>query len=252
LCICSGSKYETPIKEANLVVATRGNHLRNYYSKLCKSEKILIIGGGLVGVELASEIITHYPNKEITIVHSKDKLIERNHDNAIVYADKFLRKQGVKIIFGQRMTESKGNYFLTDGGKKIKADLAFLCTGIKPNFDFMNYQFSDKLNENNQIKVNNHLQVEGFRNIFAAGDVNDRLVEKTAQNSRHQGKIVAKNIISLEKNIRLKEYSSKTTPLVISLGKWDGIFSWKNFVFTGIIPGIMKSVIEWMRMLSYR
>lgn len=252
LCICSGSKYDLPIKENNVIIATRGNHLRNYYSKLCKSEKILIVGGGLVGVELAAEIMDHYDNKKITIIHSKDRLIERNHENAITYADNFLRKKGVKIIFNEKVIGKKDGKFYTDKRDNLYFDLVFFCTGIKPNFEFMKKNFKNSLNDKNHIKVNNHLQVEGYTNIFAAGDINDRLVEKTAQNSRYQGKIVAENIIALEEGKSLKEYESKTTPLVISLGKWNGIFSWKNIVFTGFIPGIMKDFIEWMRMLSYR
>ena len=84
-------------------------------------------------LELASEIITHYPDKTITIIHAKDKLIERNHEKAITYADKFLRKKGVKVVFGQRVVGKKKNLFITSNGNKIKSDLAFLCTGIKPN-----------------------------------------------------------------------------------------------------------------------
>ena len=130
--------------------------------------------------------------------------------------------------------------------------MAFLCTGIKPNFEFMKKNFNDKLNEKNQIKVNKYLQVEGIKNIFAAGDVNDRLVEKTAQNAEIQAKAVVKNIIALERNQKLMEYESKKTPLVISLGKWDGIFAFKGFVFTGIVPGLMKSIIEWKEMLKLK
>ena len=37
---------------------------------------LLIIGGGLVGVELASEICTKYKNKEITLVNSGKTIIK--------------------------------------------------------------------------------------------------------------------------------------------------------------------------------
>ncbi len=254
LCICSGSKYKTPIKEQNLVISTRAGHLKRNYINLCKANNVLIIGGGLVGVELAAEISTHYKGKSITLVHSKNRLIERNNSKTISYADKFLTKKGVKIIYNERVIDTKenGKIYHTDKNHEIKTDLAFLCTGITPNFKFMNKNFKDRLNNKNFIKVNEYLQLEGTKNIFAAGDVNSTGIEKTAQNAKIQAQLVVKNIRALEKKRKLKEYNQYKTPLVISLGKWNGIFESNKFVFTGLVPGIMKSIIELKEMLALR
>mgnify|MGYP001571337826 FL=1 len=215
---------------------------------MCKAKDVFIIGGGLVGVELAAEICTRYNDKTITIIHSKEKLIERNHKKAIKYSENFLRRKGVKIIYGERAKQKEENFFLTDKGSKFRADMAFLCTGITPNYDFMKTNFAHCLNKKNQIKVNEHLQLIRERNIFAAGDITDRTEEKTAQNAERQAKIVVKNLIALENNEELVEYHSKRTPLVISLGKYNGILDLGNFVFTGIIPAFLKSFIEWKEM----
>lgn len=51
-----------------------------------KSDKIAIIGGGPVGVEMAGEIATDYPNKHVTIIHSRDRLIDER------LSSKFLKK----------------------------------------------------------------------------------------------------------------------------------------------------------------
>ncbi len=254
LCICSGSKYKAPIKEQNLIIAARAIHLKRNYEKLCKANNILIIGGGLVGVELSAEISTHYKEKKITIVHSKNRLIERNNDKTRIYAEKFLTKRGVKIIFNERVIDIKGNgkRYNTDKNHEIKTDLAFLCTGITPNFEFMNKNFKDKLNEKNNIMVNKYLQLEGTKNIFVAGDVNSTNIEKTAQNAEIQARIIVENIFSLEKNRKLEQYKQNKTPVVISLGKWNGVFESNKFVFTGFIPGIMKSIIEWKEMYKLK
>jgi len=244
LVICSGSSYNVPFKEKDIIKVTRAEHLRDCYNDLCKAREILIIGGGLVGVELAAEICTHYIDKKITIIHSKDKLIERNHERSIKYAERFLKKRGVKIIYGERAIQKKENFFLTDKRNKLKSDMVFLCTGITPNYDFMEANFSSSLNEKNQITVNEHLQLIGERNIFAAGDITDRLEEKTAQNAERQAKIVVKNIIALEDKSNLVSYHSKKTPLVISLGKYKGVLDFGNFVLTGFIPALLKSFIE--------
>ncbi len=38
--------------------------------KFRRAKKVLLIGGGIVGVELAAEIATHCKDKEVTLVHS--------------------------------------------------------------------------------------------------------------------------------------------------------------------------------------
>ncbi len=252
LAVCSGSGYSSPFKEQNIIIATRATTLRNYHDKLSKSKNIIIIGGGLVGVELAGEILSKYKDKLITIVHSGEKLIERNHERAIMYADKFLRDKGVKIVLKEKVISNEKGICITDKKTCINADMIFLCTGIVPNFEFMKKNYNKCLNEKNQIKVNEYLQLFGEKNIFVAGDVNDLKVEKTAQNAEKQGWAVVRNIMRMEKEMDLIKFEAKKTPLVISLGKYKGIFDNGKFVWGGIIPALMKQHIENWAMLKKR
>ena len=94
--------------------------------------------------------------------------------------------------------------------------------------------------------------MNGEKNIFVAGDVAGIDEEKTAQNAERQAEVVVKNICALEKENELEKYQSKKTPLIISIGKNCGIYSHGDFVFTGFIPGLMKSKIEWLEMWKKR
>lgn len=249
LIISSGSRYSVPIKEQDVAITLRTKHLKESSKKLKESREILIIGGGLVGIELAAEIATHYKDKKITIIHSHNRLIPRNNEKTAKYAEKFLRKKKVDLIFGERVENFGKKEYTLSNGKKIKADIVFLATGIEPNFEFMKKNFSDVLNEENYIIVNEYMQVKGNKNIFAVGDVNDCAVEKTAQNAERQAKLIAHNLQALERENKLKKYSPKKTSLVISLGKYNGIFERGNFVFYGLIPAFMKWFIEkWVMM----
>lgn len=250
LVIASGSKYTLPFKDWT-VVATRAKHLRESYDGLCKAKKVLIIGGGLVGVELAGEICFAFPDKEITIVHSKDRLIERNNQKAISYAHKFLESHGVKILFNEKLEEGKRSKFVTSKGTKLDADIAFLCTGIKPNFDFLPKDFLDS---QGGVKVNDCLQVFGQEKVFAAGDVVSIKEEKTAQTAERHAEVVVENIRALEfGSRRLRNYSGgKKRPLLISLGAKKGILSWGDFVLTGRVPAWMKSFVEWWEVRKKR
>jgi len=98
LIITAGSSYASPIKGEDIVLAARGEELRNNASLLKKSSSVLIIGGGVVGVELAAEIVTYYPEKKITLVHSKSQLMERSSPKAQQYVLTFLRDRGVTVL----------------------------------------------------------------------------------------------------------------------------------------------------------
>lgn len=250
LAICSGSKYVSPIKDGTFY-ATRAHVLKEHYSKLKKSKSILIVGGGLVGVELAAEICTHYKDKKITLIHSGEKLIPRNNDKSSKYAYNFLTRHGVEIVFNQMVLSSKNKVFLTSEQRKIKSDLTCMCTGIKPNFEFMKNSFLKNFDEKGFIVVNDYLQVKGEKNIFAAGDITSILEEKTAQNARKHARLIIRNLRALERGKKLKKYKSKNRLMVISLGKYDGVFEYGNFVFGGIIPGLLKWLIEKNVMFEY-
>lgn len=250
LVIASGSRYNAPIKAQNIVIASRGKELQKYARQLQEAKHVLIVGGGVVGTELAAEIVQHFPHKTITLVHAQAELLERTPAKARRYAEAFLRKRGVELIFRERVTETKhkGKY-VTDAEREIPADLVFLCTGIAPNSELMN----DKdLNGKKFVKVNEFLQLTADQQIFAAGDVNDVKEEKTAQSAEKQAGVVVENIRALAEGRELQRYVSKPRPMVISLGKWDGIFIHKNFVLNGVVPSLMKQLIEWKTMRKYQ
>jgi apoptosis-inducing factor 2 len=251
LAICSGSRYEMPFKEQDIIVATRAEHLRKYFRRLKDAKKVVIVGGGLAGVELAGEILGKYPDKKLVIVHVGRKLMERNSPEASAYSELYLKKKGAEILFGTRIAEVKKDFCVTDNGEKIKRDLVFICTGIKPNFELLK-SFDNVLNEKNQVKVNEFLQVNGFENIFAAGDLTNVAEEKTAQNAEREGRIVVRNILALDSGRELKKHESRKTMSVISLGKWNGILDNGKFVFTGIIPAFIKKFVEMKEMWEKR
>ena len=252
LIIASGSGYTDPIKEEATITATRASHLRNSHNKLEKANKVLIIGGGLVGVELAAEIIETYPNKEVTICHSREKLINRNSPKAIKKVEKFFEKRGVKVIRGEKVTEFKKTYCQTNKGTKIKTNMVFMTTGIKPNYELMEKNFKDKLTERKNILVNKFLQLQGSKNIFVAGDITSIKEEKTAQNAEDHAHVVIHNIKALENKEDLIEHSAKSKSMVISLGKYDGVLQTGNFVMAGIHIAFLKWLIERMIMWKYR
>jgi NADH dehydrogenase FAD-containing subunit len=250
LVIASGSRYSYPFREHEPILINRANQLRNHCNGLCAAEKILIIGGGFTGVELAADIVCKYPKKEITIVHSMDRLLERQPEKVSKYAEKFFKKKGVKIIFNELVKGDRNRIYTTNKGTKIESDMAFLCVGIVPNSEFMKKSFPRLLDKREHIKVDEFLHLKNHNNIFVAGDVTDIKEEKTAQSAQEHADVIIENLQRIEKNKPLKNYHFINKGMLISLGEHDGIMSKGNFVLTGKIPRMIKAGLQKKEMME--
>ncbi len=253
LVICTGAQYPIFLKNTNnvhtLKYCSEGIKINN---ELSKAKSVLIIGGGPIGTEIAAELCTQ-TNKSVTLIQGHDRLLERTTPKASQYAHDFLTKNGVKIVFNEQIVEHTDKKFISNKGNEYSADLGIWCAGIKFKVPFLDKKhFKDSIDNKEHLVVNDYLQLKGFKNVFAGGDAANTVEEKTAQNADRHAKCIAKNIIHLEQNKALVKYAPRTGPLVISLGSWHGILTFKNFAFNGIIPGILKHIIEKIVLLRTR
>ena len=238
LIIATGSSYAFPGKVAEIENSRAVDLYRQLHEKIQNAQQILIIGGGPVGVELAGEIATDFPAKEVTLVHSHKTLLRPNVYNEKLYArvQDELEKLRVKLILDDRVEISNRQHLNYIEGKKtyvtertrqsIAADLTFLCIGAPVNNrSLINGPLKAKVNpQTGRLIVNNHLQVDGFENIFAIGDISDR-EEKLAYLAGEQASYVAKLIPCIQqKKAYPKEYARHPNAAIfLSLGRNSGI-----------------------------
>ena len=69
--------------------------------KIKYSGSILIIGGESSGVELATEIAVNYPDKKVTLVHDRPRLLESIGQKAGGKALRWLRSKNVEVHLEQ-------------------------------------------------------------------------------------------------------------------------------------------------------
>ncbi len=246
LVISTGIDYPIFLEnKKNVFVLKNGENALSIAQKINNSSNLLIVGGGLIGTEIAGEISTKLPNKKVTIVHSNDRLLERNPKDASYYARKMLEKKDVNIIFNEKVISQKNGVFFTNKNSQIESSLCIWCTGIKCEPYYMKNFPESCLTDRNSLSVNDYLQLQGFENIFVGGDINNIIEEKTARKAELHAKIIAKNIKRIIEDKNLVKYKKGRSPMFISLGDTRGIFLYK-YVFPGLIfPGIAKKLIEW-------
>ena len=192
LIIATGSSYAFPAKVAESEMSNAIGLYNYLIDKVQQAEHILIIGGGPVGVELAAEIGTDFPSKKVTLVHNQTTLLRPGVFNEKLYPriHDQLEKLGVQMILNDRIEMPKDstyhhhmNYveskrtFVTERSKQsITADLTFVCVGAHVNNkSILNGGLKSKINpQTGRLMVNNYLQVDGYENIFAVGDICDK------------------------------------------------------------------------------
>ena len=80
---------------------------------------------GAVGIEMATELRMLHPDKKITLIHSRDRVLsaEPLPSDFQDRVGSLLREAGVKVIFGQRVIDITA--IETEGGRRIwKLELA--------------------------------------------------------------------------------------------------------------------------------
>ena len=109
MIICTGVPYSAPIRSATVLgpsMASRLLEIDNFNDKLRNSSRVIISGGGLVGVELAAEISSRLKGevKEVLLI-SRSNLLGSLPDAAGQFALQWLkRRKNVKLFIGDEIT----------------------------------------------------------------------------------------------------------------------------------------------------
>ncbi len=142
----------------------------NIKKRLEKSEKVVIIGGGIQGLEIAW--ILHQHGKKVIIVELLSRVMYNQIDdeaskilrNTIEsYGIKVLTDKAVKKIVGGESVEK----IVIDENTELNCDIAIYSTGIKPNIDLV---ANTRIETARGILVNNKMETN-IKNIYAAGDI---------------------------------------------------------------------------------
>ncbi|KAJ7440307.1 hypothetical protein B0H11DRAFT_2292979 [Mycena galericulata] len=102
---------------------------------------VLVVGGGALGIQFATDIAAVYPGKPVTLLHSRHKLLPRFDRAMHTEILQALESAAVDVILGDRLdlTTAKpgARTVRTLSGREIRADLVLLCTGQRPNTEFL-------------------------------------------------------------------------------------------------------------------
>jgi len=166
-------------------------------------EKLLIVGGGYIGVEIGS--VWSRLGSEVTVVEFLDRILPASDEEMAKALLKQLKKQGLTFHFGQVAKSAKptnGKVEVTvepkDGGeaKTFTVDKVMVAVGRKPNTTNLGLDaIGVATDKKGFIEVGDDFRVKGAPgNVYAIGDVIGRIM--LAHNAEQEGKAVAESLVN--------------------------------------------------------
>ncbi|KAM4066920.1 pyridine nucleotide-disulfide oxidoreductase [Hirsutella rhossiliensis] len=168
---------------------------------------VVVVGGGAVGIEMAAELKLTQPSAQVTLVHSREKLLssEGLSDECKDKALELLKEAGVDVIMNQRVVSSdkvetldgssKYEVKVTDG-RRIFASQVIMA--LSNSVATSSYLPSSALDQDGYVKIEANLRfVPGTPNHeyhFCSGDLARWSGIKRCGVAMHGGHYVAQNI----------------------------------------------------------
>jgi len=206
-------------------------------------EKIVIIGGGIVGMEFA--FIYANMGVDVSVIEYMGDVLCMLDDDVIEEITASAKSKGIKLY-----TSSKVEKILKGEGdncivrftkdkeiKHISSDKVLVCVGRSPQHEDIGIEeMKIAINEDNcGIKVNNKMQTN-IPNIYAIGDVTN--IMQLAHVASHQGIVAVKNILgeNITMNYDVVPSAIFTTPEIAIVGTDEKHYPDQKNIVVGKFP----------------
>ena len=158
--------------------------------------KVIVLGGGVIGVEFAS--IWKSFGAEVTIVEGLNHLVP-NEDEAVSKGlERAFRKRGIDFKLGVRFSgveqHENGVVVSLENGEKLEAELMLVAVGRGPNTAGLGYEEHGIAMDRGFVLTNERLQTS-VPGVYAAGDIVPGL--QLAHRGFQQGIFIAEEIAGM-------------------------------------------------------
>ena len=158
--------------------------------------KVLVLGGGVIGVEFAS--IWKSFGSEVTIIEGLPHLVPNEDESLSKGLERAFRKRGIDFKLGVRFAgveqHENGVVVSLEDGSKLEAELLLVAVGRGPNTAGLGYEDQGVAMDRGYVLTNERLQTN-IPGVYAAGDIVPGL--QLAHRGFQQGIFIAEEIAGL-------------------------------------------------------
>jgi pyruvate/2-oxoglutarate dehydrogenase complex dihydrolipoamide dehydrogenase (E3) component len=154
--------------------------------------RLLVLGGGSAGVELA-QVVRRFGG-ETVVVEGADRVLPREAAPLGTGLSEALRRDGIELMLGMHATAARreGDDFVLqfDGGTQVRGDRLLVATGRHPRVEGIGLETVGVEADRRGIKVDEYLRAA--ERVWAIGDVTG--VWPLTHVGEYEGDVVAANI----------------------------------------------------------
>lgn len=263
------------MKNTQEAIAIRNNILLTFEKLIIEKRRsddgnwnIVIVGSGPTGVELAGafaemkkDILPRdYPNMnfndlQIILISSTEKPLSVMSKEAQEKSELYLKELGVHFMSGEFVTDYDGDQVTMKSGKTIKSNNVIWAAGVTGNvIEGLNPEIIVR----NRYKTDRFNRVQGYKNIFAIGDIAYMETPKypeahpqVANVAINQGTNLASNLLKNSEN-NWEEYEYKDQGSMATIGKHRAVVDLPQFKFQGFLAWYFWMFLHLMLILSVR
>ncbi|MBD7985598.1 NAD(P)/FAD-dependent oxidoreductase [Sporosarcina sp. Sa2YVA2] len=244
---CEDNYHEVPgAAEYTDSIQTIGKS-RNTYKKLQGlggGATVGIVGAGLSGIELASELRESRPDLKIKLFDRGPRIMKDFPERLSNFVKGWFDKHEVEVISNSNITEV-GEKVLYNHEEKIPVDVVVWTAGIQPVKSVLDLEVEK---DRGRVILNQYHQIPNFEEVYVVGDIAALPHAPSAQLAEEQAEQIVKVLRLVWNNEALPAEMPeiKLKGFMGSLGKKQGFAYLADRTVTGRIARLLKSGVLWM------
>lgn len=205
---------------------------------------VSIVGGGLSGIELASELHESRPDITIQLFDRGERILSGFPPKLGDFVQSWFIDHGVRIVNNSNITKVEPG-LLYNHDDPIESDAIVWTAGVEPNH--LTQELEVKKDGSGRLVVSEHHHIPNYDNVYVVGDCASSPHAPSAQLAEAQGEQIVTVLSSKWNNEPLPVLPSiKLKGILGSLGKKQGFGYMGRASLTGRVPRLLKSGVLWM------
>jgi NADH dehydrogenase len=206
--------------------------------------EMAIVGGGLSGVELASELCESRPDIRIRIFDRGESILSPFPERLKKYVRMWFTNHGVELIHKANITRVEPN-ILYNHDQPVEVDAIVWTAGIQANRVVQ--QLPVEQDQMGRVRLSEHHFIPNIEEVFVVGDSASLPHAPSAQLAEAQGDQIALVLQAMLANEPLPTLPRmKLKGVLGSLGKKHGFGQMGDTTLVGRVPRALKTGVLWM------
>ena len=245
---CEDKYHDVPgAEEYTYSIQTIGNARETFKTLLGlpSGAVVGIVGAGLSGIELASELRESRQDLQIKLFDRSPRILRDFPERLSNFVKKWFDNHNVDVVSNSNITKVEPN-MLFNHEETIPVDAVVWTAGIQPVKPVRNLGL--ECDSSGRVVINQYHQLPNDEHVYIVGDCAALDMAPSAQLAEEQAEQIVKVLKAMWRNEPLPEKMPdiKLKGFLGSLGKKQGFAYLADRTVTGRIARLMKSGVLWM------